>query len=370
MKTKSNKKSIRIFLCVLLGLFVSANAVRIKDVAQLEGLSDTQLVGYGIVVGLNGSGDGTRTQFTTQSVINMLRNMGIEVPSDNIRLRNVAAVMVTANLHPFVKKGGRIDVSISSLGDAKSLEGGTLLMTPLQGPDRQVRVVAQGAVSTGGLSAMTAGASSARKNQVLSGLIPGGGIVQVERKFESLDSDHEIRWALRSPDFSSAVAMAKALDSIFPGMAKAEDAGSVVLKIPENRQNDLMNFVSISENVEFTPSTIARVILNEKTGTVVAGTGVKIDEVAVSHGSVTIKVQNNNQVSQPNSFSQGTTVASSSTNVTMQEQPSQMKVIPQASSVGDLSQALNSLGVSPRDIIAIFQAIKKAGALHAELIIM
>jgi flagellar P-ring protein precursor FlgI len=358
---------------VLVLAAVAAQATRVKDVASLDGLSNQQLVGYGLVVGLAGTGDGSNTAFTVQSVVNMLKKLGIEVPADKMRLRNVAAVMVTAELAPFVKPGRKVDVTISSLGDARSLEGGTLLMTPMQAADGEYYVMAQGAVSVGGsFVADSKQRARVQKNHTLAGNIPEGGIVKREVDQAALSNGGALRWVLSAPDFSSAVAMAEAINKIFPASAQAEDASTVAVAVPVNLRADLMAFIAKSENAEFAVSSVARVVLNEKTGTLVSGADVRISEVAVSHGSVVINVDAKESASQPNALSQGRTASVVNETVAMNAPASkpEVKVIPQVTSAGQLAQALNALGVEPRDIISIFQAIKRAGALQAELIVM
>jgi flagellar P-ring protein FlgI len=360
-----------VLLLALLGWTVLP-AARIKDVAKLQGVSDIQLVGYGLVVGLAGTGDSKRTEFTVQSVVNMLKKMGIEVDPKMLRVKNVAAVMVTANLKPFLKPGTRMDVSVSSIGDARSLEGGTLLMTPLQSPFDETYVVAQGALSVGGMQAQGRSGSRISRNHVMVGNIPNGGIVKKAVNTKELLQDGQLTWILESPDFTSAVAMAQAVNAQFPGVAKAQDAGTVAVTVPEEFNEDLMAFISRTETTNFVVNTAARIVLNEKTGTLVAGNDVQIAQVAVSHGSITIQIESETTTTQPNPFSMGTTGSTIQDQIRMQEpeQTSEVRVIPAVSNAGELAQALNALGVSPQDIIAIFQAIKQAGALHAELIIM
>jgi flagellar P-ring protein FlgI len=355
---------------LILLLLQFSYAARIKDVARIDGLSDVQLVGYGLVVGLDGTGDGNRTLFTSQTVMNMLRNLGIEISGDNIRLRNVAAVMVTSNMRPFLKKGSRVDVTLSSLGDARSLAGGTLLMTPLIGPDQEVYALAQGPVSVGGMNtSAVASRASVSRNHVLTATIPGGGIIQQEKIVGNISSN-ELRWSLNEPDFSSAVAMAEVLNLVYPGTAQAMDAATVSVRVPEAFQNNLMVFIAESENLTFAISTHAKVILNEKSGTIVAGADVRISEVAVSHGNITIRVNQRERTSQPNPYTQGVTRQDREESVEVEEGTADVRVMPAVTNVGELAQALNSLGVKPRDIVTIFQAIKRAGALHAELVVM
>lgn len=357
-------------------LALPGQASRIKDVARLEGLSETQLIGYGLVVGLKGTGDGPRTQFTTQSVVNMLRNTGIEVPRERIQIRNVAAVMVTAKLFPFLKRGSNIDVTVSSIGDAKSLEGGTLLMSPLQATDGEIYALAQGALSIGGISKDgPQGKSSFAKNHTMVGEIPNGAIVQREAPGGAMTVD-DLRISLANPDFSSAVAMAKSINANFKKpIAEAKDPVTVSVAVPDEYKGKRMEFIAEVENLDFLVSTVARVVLNEKTGTVIAGGNVSISEVAVSQGSITIQVKDNQQaqISNTNAANSGTTQiqnSTQSTDIAVNEPKAEMKVLPTSSNVSDLAKSLNALGVSPRDIIAIFEAIKKAGALNAELVVM
>lgn len=354
----------------------SASAARVKDVAKLDGQAETQLIGYGLVVGLKGTGDGQRTQFTTQSIVNMLRNTGIEVPRERIQVRNVAAVMVTAKLSPYVKKGSAVDVTVSSIGDARSMEGGTLLLSPLQGTDGEIYALAQGALSIGGINRESAsGRGSFSKNHTLVGEIPGGAIVQKEAAGGIVDAA-EFVISLSSPDFSSAVALAKAVNASFNReIAQALDPVSIRVAVPEEFRSKRMEFIAQVENLDFQVSTTARVVLNEKTGTVIAGGNVSIAEVAVSHGSITIEVRGSERsdvqnVVPPRGGAVQQAVTSRTEDFKVEEPRADMRVIPASSNVADLAKSLNALGVTPRDIIAIFQAIKKAGALNAELIVM
>jgi len=375
MRVDKNERRYRIgwaeiaaLICTLLVVMASkVNAARVKDVATLEGVSELQLVGYGLVVGLAGTGDGTNTQFTVQSVANMLQKMGIVVNPSDMRLRNVAAVMVTANLPAFVKSGKKIDVSISSMGDARSLEGGTLLMTPLQASDGEYYAQAQGAINLGGINARS-GRNSFKKGHTVSGILPNGAVVHKELEPVNLKTG-TLRWELSNPDFTSAVAMANAINQIFPNTAIAEDASSVLVNVPEAMRNDYMSFIARAESAEFTPNTNARVVLSEKTGTIVSGSNVQIDEIAVSHGSITVQVANT-QAAAPAPTFIGQATLINNQNMNVNEPTTETRVMPAINNAGQLAQALNSLGVAPRDIISIFQAIKRAGALHAELVIM
>jgi flagellar P-ring protein precursor FlgI len=370
-----------IALCTLASPSFSqpAGGVRIKDVAAITGVEDLQLYGYGLVVGLDGTGDRYQTLFTNQTIRNMLKNMGIEIPDKQMRVRNVAAVMVIGNLKPFKRKGSRLDVTVSSIGDATSLEGGTLLLTPLAGPENGVFASAQGPLATGGYDVRYKGAAYMKKNHVLVGRIPDGAIVQKEYAFNVLDG-RDISLSLSSPDFTSAVSMASAINVAYKSatlpVAKAIDAATVKLSYESFIRDSLRSltslaeFISKIENVTFAVSSQARVVVNERTGTIVAGGNVKISEVAVTHGGIKVEVINNPEVVQPVPFTTGTTTVVPNPDITIEEKNPEMVVLKGTTTVSDLAQALNSLGVTPRDVISIFQAIKEAGALQAQLVIM
>jgi flagellar P-ring protein precursor FlgI len=352
--------------------------VRIKDVANISGLEDLQIYGYGLVVGLDGTGDRSQTVFTAQTVVNMLKNMGIELPAQQIRVQNVAAVMVTGILKPFKRKGTRFDITVSSMGDATSLEGGTLLLTTLQGSDGAIYGSAQGPLSTGGYDVKYKSLVYLKKNHVLVGRIPDGAVVQKEYLFNALDNK-ELSLSLTSPDFSSAVSMANAINQEFKSgatnIAKAVDPATVTLNFDAIARDSIRNyigvvdFISKVENITFLASSQARVVVNERTGTIVAGGDVKISEVAVSHGSIKVEVVNAPEVVQPVPYNPSSAITPSPS-VSVEEKAPEMVVLKGTTTVSDLSQALNSLGVSPRDVISIFQAIKEAGALQGQLIIM
>ena len=359
------------------------NDVRIKDVASITGLEDVQVFGYGLVVGLAGTGDRFQTIFTTHTIRNMLKNMGIELPDKYIRVRNVASVIVTGTLRPFKRKGTRFDIIVSSLGDARSLEGGTLLMTPVQGPDGEVYASAQGPLATGGYDIRNRGLTHIKKNHVLVGRIPDGAIVQKEYKFNVLDG-RDLSLSLFMPDFTSAVSLANAVNGYFEGkienlkgtVARAVDASTVTLDFGLVSRDTIRNyihivdFISQVENVRFNVAMPARVVMNERTGTIVAGGNVSISEVAVTHGGVKVEIVNIPEVVQPMPFTMGQTEVIPNPEMVVEEKDMEMVVLDGTTSVADLAQALNSLGVAPRDVIAIFQAIKEAGALQGKLIIM
>lgn len=358
-------------IILLLALFHFSQAARVKDMARIEGAEEQPLVGYGLVVGLNGTGDGSGSSFTVQSTINMLRNLGIEVPSEKIKLRNVAAVMVTSKLSPYHRKGSKLDVTLSSMGDARSLQGGVLLMTPLQTPDGEVYALAQGNLTVGGYS-VQAGKSGTMesKGHVLTAVLPAGATVQNALVNPLIGAD-EVRYVLNEPDYNSAVAMADAINKALGGTsATAEDAGSVKIKIPEAQKATLPALLAKADNANFTPGTSAKVILNERTGTVVVGSDVRILPVAIAHGGIKIVIQDSTAVSQPAPRTQGQTATTNNPTIKVTEEKNQMQVLPQINTVNQLADALNKMGLSPRDIISIFEAIKQSGALQAELVVM
>lgn len=401
-----NRTGIGVTRWMLLGTLVISMVIpapgqsRVKDVASVTGLHEVQMFGYGLVVGLAGTGDRNQTVFTTQTISNMLKNMGIELPERYMRIRNVAAVIVTGTLTPFKKVGTRLDVTVSSLGDARSLEGGTLILTPLQGPDGQVYASAQGPIATGGYDVRNRGLTRIKRNHVLVGRIPDGAIVQRQFNKNPLSSK-ELSLSLFAPDFTSAVAMAEAINERFEQyvnqpIARAEDAATVSLRYelltePEPVENDeqaddtnagqddtdesgptlhLVEFISLVENVEFQVAHRARVVVNERTGTIVAGGNVTISEIAVTHGGVKVEIINTPEVIQPPPFTQGQTTVIPEPQMVVEEKEADMVVLNGTTTVADLAQSLNSLGVAPRDVIAIFQAIKQAGALQGQLLIM
>jgi flagellar P-ring protein FlgI len=382
MMTKRIVAAIVIFLAVISCAMGQQN-VRIKDVASITGLEDIQLYGYGLVVGLAGTGDKTQTIFTEQTITNMLKNLGIDLQYQNsqqIRVRNVAAVMVTGQLTRFKRRGTRFDVTVSSLGDATSLEGGTLILSPIQGPDGNIYASAQGPIATGGYDITDRGLTHIKKNHVLVGRISDGAIVQKEYAFNLLDGKR-LSLSLSNPDFTSALSMTQAINTYFNAdsskpLAQPIDAATVSLdytaltKSVTKNKIGLIEFISKVENVTFNVSSMARVIVNERTGTIVAGGDVRISQVAVNQGGIKVEVVNKPEVVQPQPFSLGRTEVIPNPQTVVEEKDGQMVVLDNTTTVSDLAQALNSLGVSPRDIIAILQAIKQAGALHGQLEIM
>lgn len=352
------------------GSAMAATGVRIKDVAIVAGARDNQLVGYGLVVGLAGEGDKNMV-YTVQSIANMLQRFGVTVPAATLQSKNVAAVMVIANIPAFAKNGARIDVNVSSLGDAKTLQGGVLLQTPLNGADGQTYAVAQGPLSVGGFSAGQGGGggASVQKNHPTVAQIINGALVEKEIP-ATIVRDSKVDLLLREPDFTSAWRAAQAVNQIFPGTARAIDSTTVRVTLPPGLTASPIEFISQLEAIELVPDTAARIIINERTGTIVANSRIRISNCAVSHGNLTINIASSLDVSQPGPFSQtGTTVTTPRTDVTASEAKGSLVPIAESPSVEKVASSLNALGVTPRDMIVIFQAMKQAGALQAELII-
>jgi flagellar P-ring protein precursor FlgI len=341
--------------------------VRIKDIADVEGVRDNQLVGYGLVVGLNGTGDRLRSAvFTRQSLVGMLERLGVNTRDQERQLdtRNVAAVMVTANLPPFARPGSRIDISVSALGDATNLTGGTLLVTPLLGADGEVYAVAQGAVATGAISARGAGATVTR-GVPTAGRIANGAIVEREVPFALAGRDR-VRLALRNPDLTTARRIAEAINRNQRGeLATATDSRTVTVALGGRSP---VTFLSAIEQLRVTPDQVARVVIDEASGTIVMGQNVRVSTVAIAQGNLTIRVTETPQVSQPNPLAGGETVVVPRTSIEVDDQANRrLGVLPQSVTLQELVRGLNSLGVGPRDLITILQAIKAAGALQAEL---
>lgn len=343
---------------------------RLKDLVMVAGARDNQLVGYGLVVGVASEGD-KNLIFTVQSIANMLQRFGITVPTTTLQSKNVAAVMVTADIPAFVKPGARLDVHVASLGDAKTLQGGVLLQTPLLGVDNEVYALAQGPLSVGGFYAGTGGVggASVQKNHPTTAQIIGGALVEKEIP-ATIVRDNHIELLLREPDFTSSARLAGAINEKFTNSSQAVDSTTVRVRIPEALQTSPVNFIALLEAIEVTPDTPARIVINERTGTIVANSRIQIASCAVSHGNLTINIASTLDVSQPNAFSErGRTVAAPRTETSASEGKGTMMVLPEMPTVEKVASTLNALGVTPRDIMAIFQAMKQAGALQAELVI-
>ena len=342
---------------------------KLRDVARLQGVRGNQLLGYGVVVGLDGSGDKDQTKFTVQSLTNLLARQGISVSPSAVKVKNVAAVIVTAELPAFSKTGQKMDVTVSSTGDAKSLAGGTLLMTALSGPDNQVYAVAQGPVLVGGFSA-SAGGASVTKNHPTAGRIPDGALV--EREIPGNFNDRpNLRYSLQEEDFTTAIRVAHSInEELGEQAARALDSRTVEVLTPKEFQGRAVELVARLENLSVQLNPKARVVVNEKTGTVILGSDVKSGAVSIIQGGLSIVVSSTPVVSQPKPFSQGKTVTAEKKEITAVEDKSKTLSIEPGVSVGKLAEMLNSLGVTPRDMVAILQAIKDAGALNAELRIL
>lgn len=371
---------------LVLSLPVTAHAARIKDIASIQGIRSNELVGYGLIIGLDGTGDKAGTGFTIQSLANMIERLGLHVDQSSISVKNVAAVMVTASIPPFARIGNRIDVIVSSIGDCKSLQGGTLLLTPLRGVDRNVYALAQGPVSVGGFSA---GGGGVTKNHPTVGRISDGAAIEREIPV-SLKDKEDLVVALSAPDFTTSVRMSEAINNNFGRVvADSVDSGTLRVRVPEDFKGRVAEMVAKLENVNVTPDIVAKVILNEKTGTVVIGENVRISAVAVAHGNLTVNIKEQTEVSQPAPLAPappagaaakklpvgragvvapgGNTVVTAKSEVSVQEEPKSIVLMSGTSTIGELVRALNAIGVTPRDLITIFQTIHAAGALHAEL---
>ena len=343
---------------------------RVKDLATPQGARDNQLVGIGLVTGIAGEGDKNPT-YTVQAVANLLQTYGIAVPPATITTKNVAVVTVTATMPAFAKVGTRLDVTVASIGDAKTLVGGLLLQTPLYAVDKQIYAAAQGPIAVGGFSAGQGGAGGAtvQKNHPTTGQIIGGAIVERELPTDVV-LDNRLTLLLREPDFTTAVRLATVINEKYPDCAQAKDSSTVTVKLPAGTEDIPMEFIARLEALEVTPDTAARIIINERTGTIVATSRIKIAHCAVSHGNLTISISSSLDVSQPNPFSQtGETTVTPRTNTSVTENKAGLVPLPEMPTVEKVASALNSLGVTPRDMMAIFQAMKQAGALQADLVL-
>ena len=340
---------------------------RIKDIAYITGEGSEQIIGYGLVVGLAGSGDTQRSTFTIQSITSMLKRFGITVSQDNLITRNVAAVMVTASLNDYLKTGAKFDVTVSSMGDATSLQGGTLLMTPLSSMTGKVYGYAQGSISVGGFDVRTATGNRVSQNHSLAGRVPMGGILNNPLEPDSI-SKQNISVFLREPDLTTANNVAVAINAKFGNnVALAKDGAEIDVKIPSAKQNNIVSFLADLESITVQKDEVAKVVLDERTGTVVAGNNVKILPATITHGNLNITIRSYPTISQPNAFSNGTTQVFNNLIPYVTEDSTNTIAIQGASTVQQVAAALNSLKVSPQDIISIFQALKKAGALIGEL---
>lgn len=342
---------------------------RIKDIADVEGVRENQLIGYGLVVGLSGSGDSLRNApFTRQSLEAMLERLGVSTGDLNLNTRNVAAVMVTANLPPFAAQGARMDVTVSALGDAKSLAGGQLLVTPLVGADQEVYAVAQGAIAVGGFTAGGASGSSVTRGVPTSGRIANGALIEREIPFD-LAGQNELRLALRNPDFTTAQRMAQAINAaVGPGAARTLNSGVVAVARPAGFEGDMVTMLTRIEALPVQPDLSAKIVIDEASGIVIVGDAVRVSKVAIAQGNLTISVDEQPQVSQPAPFSQGETAVVPNSQVQVDEETGGLAMVGgEGVPLKGLVDGLNALGVTPRDLISILQALKAAGAIQADI---
>ncbi|MDR2861202.1 MAG: flagellar basal body P-ring protein FlgI [Syntrophobacterales bacterium] len=381
-KIKGMGKILGICMSVLLASLTTAHGARIKDIADFDGVRDNQLIGYGLVVGLAKTGDNVKNGFTRETLTNMLSRQGLSMRDKDIKANNVASVMVTASMPPFAKIGTKIDVVVSSIGDATSLQGGTLLMTPLKGSDGEIYAVAQGAIALGGYTAGTGNTTTVRNHPSV-GRIASGAFVEKELHY-ALDTKRTTTIQLQQPDFTTAKKMAEAIKASVPGIeVNQRDGRSVTVTIgPDSNMVDILSRI---ENLNVSVDAPAVVVMNEKTGTVVMGENVRISTVAVSHGNLNIQIREEYEVSQPSPFAPapspyggtsqksvttlpgGQTVVTTTTTISTGEEKNQLMVVPKGVTIQDMVRGLNAIGVTPRDLITILQTIKAAGALQADL---
>jgi len=379
LKKSGSKLVLSILLAGIMAQTISASPARIKDVAKVVGLSDMQVIGYGLVIGLDGSGDRNlqTARIASQSMSNMLERFGLTLSPDALRLRNVAAVMVTASVPPFIETGSNLDVTVSSLGDATSLQGGTLLMTPLMSPDgRAIYAQAQGPVTVGGFSAESGLGDRIKKNHTQVGIVVNGATMAQSRSVE-LVRDNALALSLNNPDFTTALNLSERINQHFnESLAVPRDQSTIEIQLPADQAQNAgpVAFIAALETLQVEVDIPAKVVINERTGTIVAGTNVRLSAAAISQGNLTVEIQQQPLISQPAPFSpQGQTVVVPNAQLQVdenEEDKDAVSVLQESATVGDVASALNALGVKPRDLIAIFQALKVAGALQAEIVIM
>ena len=360
-------------ILILMMLVSTAHGARLKDLANIQGVRNNQLVGFGLAIGLAGTGDtATNVFFSIQTMVNMLKKLGITVPPNQInqlQFKNIATVMATAELPAFAQPGDRIDVSVSSIGNAKSLQGGTLLMTPLKGTDGETYAIAQGALSIGGFS-IQGQAQGVQKNHLLVGRIANGATVERNLPNQFNIKDH-IDLSLKMMDFTTASRIARGINRMMKDVfANPLDGRTIRVKVPPFYKDNTSGFVTKIENMEIEPDTVARVIIDERTGTIVMGENVRLSTVAVAHGNLFVQIKEEPQAVQPEPLAEGETAIVPRTRISVEEGVDRLLVVPRGIGIGDVVNALNSIGVTPRDLIAILQAIKASGALHAELELM
>lgn len=363
-------RAILLGLTALVATPLAAEAIRIKDLVEFDGVRGNDLVGYGLVVGLNGTGDGLRNSpFTEEIMTNLLERLGVNVSGEQFQPKNVAAVFVTAQLPPFSRAGGRIDATVSAIGDAKSLLGGTLVMTPLNGADGEIYAVAQGTIIAGGITAEGQG-SKVTQGVPTAGTIPAGAHVEREVQFD-FSQMHSVRLALRSPDFTTASRIEGVINKAFGGkVALMQDAGTVALNIDATHVDSPAHVIATVENLTVTPEARARVVVDQRSGTIVMDDDVRISHVAIAQGNLTLRVDEMPQVVQPNPFAEGETITVPRTNAEIQNAPGTgLTEVQGGTSLSEVVAGLNALGVAPHDMIDILKSINAAGALHAEFLV-
>jgi flagellar P-ring protein FlgI len=362
---------IALLLSILAWYSPEAEAsVRIKDIARIQSDAEMDLLGYGLVIGLDGSGDGKGSQFTMQSLANMMQRMGMTVDPEKLKVKNVAAVIVTGRMSSTHKVGDRVDVTVSSVGDASSLQGGTLLMTQLAMSDGEVYATAQGPVSIGGFNVQVEDGNKIINNYTLVGRVPNGGIIT--RPMIKQSNQTELVLSLQTPDYATASRMAETINSRYGHTAFVEDAGTIRINVPETMAaaNSRIQFIADIGTLQVEPDQVARVIINERTGTIVAGQNVTIAPVAIAHGNIMVNIKSVPVISQPEPFSKGETVVTPEYQLSVDNERARVLNLKEAVSLADIASALNQIGAAPRDIIAIFESLKQAGALRAELVII
>jgi flagellar P-ring protein FlgI len=370
MKSKL-ARALGVVVLTLVALFPdSARADKVRDLVDIVGARENQLLGYGVVTGLNGTGDDVSAPFAMQSLRSLLRRLGVQVDSRQIRLKNVAAVIVTANIPAFARNGSKLDILVSSMGNAKSLRGGVLIQTPLRGADRKTYAVGQGPLVLGGFSASGGSGSSVQENITTTARIPSGAIIEREIK-TTFETGGKVTLALRAPNFDTANRIAEGLNKAMgEGTARALDGGSIEVKAPSELKNKPVELISKLGEVDVEPGSLARVVLNERTGTIVAGGDVRLSPVAIAQGGITISVKESKEVSQPGILSRGTTAEVKQTDIeTTEQKPPALTYLNGAASLAEVAQALSTFGVTPRELGSILQALKAAGALRAEVIV-
>jgi len=360
------------FVALLLVAFTPGNARadKVRDLVDIVGARENQLVGYGVVTGLNGTGDDVSSPFATQSLRALLRRLGVQVDARQIRLKNVAAVIVTANIPAFARNGSKLDIIVSSMGNAKSLRGGVLIQTPLRGADRRTYAVGQGPLVLGGFSASGGSGSSVQENVTTTARIPNGALIEREIK-TTFAVEGKVQLALRAPNFDTAQRICDGLNKAMgEGTARPLDGGSIEVKAPSELKNKPVELVSKLGDIDVEPGSMARVVLNERTGTIVAGGDVRLSPVAIAQGGITISVKESKEVSQPGILSRGNTAEVKRTDIEATEQkPPALTYVNAAASLAEVAQALSTFGVTPRELGSILQALKAAGALRAEIIV-